>query len=257
MALTLYRRISLVVVRGTTAAVSPSMTTPEAVVLADHSGGLARVDHPGVGLLAGDHEPAPAGDPPLHGDGPARLWRPGPGAVSAAQPGPAVHPDRAGQGAQQRPIVAQDSHQRSFHAHGDPLPSQRQPHANLLVAQADQAGGVEQRDRPDERRARLPPAGRHHPVQDRVREYPPGAPLPSAKSMSQEYGISAGAVTRAVDVIRAEGLARKCQAVASGCSPAPKSLPDSQRSAHPHRRWHPSGSLGRACPGHVLAVRPG
>ena len=28
------------------------------------------------------------------------------------------------------------------------------------------------------------------------------------KSMSQEYGISVGAVTRAVDVIRPEGLAR-------------------------------------------------
>lgn len=39
-------------------------------------------------------------------------------------------------------------------------------------------------------------------------EYPPGAPLPSAKSMAQEYGISIGAVTRAVDVIRTEGLAR-------------------------------------------------
>jgi GntR family transcriptional regulator len=39
-------------------------------------------------------------------------------------------------------------------------------------------------------------------------EYPPGAPLPSAKSMAQEHGISVGAVTRAVDVIRAEGLAR-------------------------------------------------
>lgn len=39
-------------------------------------------------------------------------------------------------------------------------------------------------------------------------EYPPGAPLPSAKSMAQEYGISVGAVTRAVDVIRTEGLAR-------------------------------------------------
>ena len=39
-------------------------------------------------------------------------------------------------------------------------------------------------------------------------EYPPGAPLPSAKSMAQDHGISVGAVTRAVDVIRAEGLAR-------------------------------------------------
>jgi GntR family transcriptional regulator len=39
-------------------------------------------------------------------------------------------------------------------------------------------------------------------------EYPPGAPLPSAKSMAQEYGISVGAVTRAVNVIRTEGLAR-------------------------------------------------
>jgi DNA-binding transcriptional MocR family regulator len=33
-------------------------------------------------------------------------------------------------------------------------------------------------------------------------EYPPGTPLPSAKSMSQEYGISAGAVTRAVASFR-------------------------------------------------------
>ncbi len=39
-------------------------------------------------------------------------------------------------------------------------------------------------------------------------EYPPSAPLPSATSKALEYGISVGAVTRAVDVIRAEGLGR-------------------------------------------------
>ena len=33
-------------------------------------------------------------------------------------------------------------------------------------------------------------------------EYPSGAPLPSAKAMVQGYGISVGAATRAVDVIR-------------------------------------------------------
>ena len=42
------------VVRGTMAAVSPSITTWNVVALADHGGGLARVDHPGVDLLPGD-----------------------------------------------------------------------------------------------------------------------------------------------------------------------------------------------------------
>src|SRR5260370_3002 len=47
----------------------------EAVVLADHGGGLACVGHPGLDRLAGDHDPAPGGDPPLHGDGPPPLPR--------------------------------------------------------------------------------------------------------------------------------------------------------------------------------------
>ena len=57
-------------------------------------------------------------------------------------------------------------------------------------------------------------------------EYPPGAPLPSAKSMAQEYGISVGAVTRAVDVATPACMAlhARCQAVASGCSHAPRFL---------------------------------
>lgn len=44
-------------------------------------------------------------------------------------------------------------------------------------------------------RARLPPADAIIRSKIESGEYPPGAPLPSAKSMSQEYGISVGAVT--------------------------------------------------------------
>jgi hypothetical protein len=33
------------------------------VVLADHGRGLARVDHPGVDALPGDHEPGPGRRP--------------------------------------------------------------------------------------------------------------------------------------------------------------------------------------------------
>jgi GntR family transcriptional regulator len=37
-------------------------------------------------------------------------------------------------------------------------------------------------------------------------EYPPRTPLPSAKTLSQEHGIAIGTVTKAVDVLREEGL---------------------------------------------------
>jgi hypothetical protein len=53
-----------VVVRGTTAAVSPSMTTRKQAFSQNHGGGFACVDHPGVDFLAGDHEPALTGDAP-------------------------------------------------------------------------------------------------------------------------------------------------------------------------------------------------
>jgi hypothetical protein len=125
------------------AAVSPSMTTRKWFVLADHSGGLARVDHSGVDLLPGDHEPAPGRHSPLHGDGPTRLWREGPAAAGTAQPGTAVGWDGAGRGAQQRPVVAENRHQGSFHAQGDPLPGQWQANTDLLVAQAEAAVGVD------------------------------------------------------------------------------------------------------------------
>jgi hypothetical protein len=39
--------------------------------------------------------------------------------------------------------VAGDSHQRAFHAQRDRLPAQRRTNADLLVSQADQAGGVD------------------------------------------------------------------------------------------------------------------
>jgi GntR family transcriptional regulator len=39
-------------------------------------------------------------------------------------------------------------------------------------------------------------------------EYPPRTPLPSAKTLSQQYGIAVGTVMRAFDVLRAEGLVR-------------------------------------------------
>lgn len=39
-------------------------------------------------------------------------------------------------------------------------------------------------------------------------ELPPRTPLPSAKTLAQEHGIAIGTVTRAVDVLRAEGLVR-------------------------------------------------
>src|SRR5689334_21944206 len=44
------------------------------------------------------------------------LGRQGPAAAGSAQPVTAVCRDRAGQGAQQRSVVAQDGHQGSFHA---------------------------------------------------------------------------------------------------------------------------------------------
>jgi DNA-binding GntR family transcriptional regulator len=39
-------------------------------------------------------------------------------------------------------------------------------------------------------------------------DLPPRTPLPSAKTLAQEHGIAIGTVTRAVDVLRAEGLVR-------------------------------------------------
>jgi DNA-binding GntR family transcriptional regulator len=39
-------------------------------------------------------------------------------------------------------------------------------------------------------------------------KFPPRTPLPSAKTMAQEHGIAIGTVTRAVDVLRNEGLVR-------------------------------------------------
>jgi DNA-binding transcriptional regulator YhcF (GntR family) len=39
-------------------------------------------------------------------------------------------------------------------------------------------------------------------------ELAPRTPLPSAKTLAQEHGIAIGTVTRAVDVLREEGLVR-------------------------------------------------
>jgi DNA-binding transcriptional regulator YhcF (GntR family) len=39
-------------------------------------------------------------------------------------------------------------------------------------------------------------------------QYAPRTPLPSAKTLAQEHGISVGSVTRAFDVLREEGLVR-------------------------------------------------
>src|SRR5437764_15460789 len=63
---------------------------PKVSVVADHRGGLARVDHSGVDFLPGGHEPAAGRHPPLHDDGPAGLGWQGPATASTAQPGTAV-----------------------------------------------------------------------------------------------------------------------------------------------------------------------
>jgi GntR family transcriptional regulator len=39
-------------------------------------------------------------------------------------------------------------------------------------------------------------------------ELAPRTPLPSAKTLAQQHGIAIGTVTRAVDVLREEGLVR-------------------------------------------------
>jgi DNA-binding GntR family transcriptional regulator len=39
-------------------------------------------------------------------------------------------------------------------------------------------------------------------------KFPPRTPLPSAKTLAQEHGIAIGTVTKAVDVLRDEGLVR-------------------------------------------------
>lgn len=108
------------VVRGTTAAVSPSMTTRKQVFSQITVAILPAWIIP-AWIFCRATIPAPRRHPPLHGDGPARLRRQGPAAAGTAQPVAAVHRDGAGQGAQQAPVVADDGHQGSFHAQGDPL----------------------------------------------------------------------------------------------------------------------------------------
>jgi GntR family transcriptional regulator len=39
-------------------------------------------------------------------------------------------------------------------------------------------------------------------------KFPPRTPLPSAKTLAQEHEIAIGTVTKAVDVLREEGLVR-------------------------------------------------
>ena len=39
-------------------------------------------------------------------------------------------------------------------------------------------------------------------------KFPPRTPLPSAKTLAQEHGIAIGTVTKAIDVLREEGLVR-------------------------------------------------
>ncbi len=47
-------------------------------------------------------------------------------------------------------------------------------------------------------------------LRDRITsgQYPPRTPLPSARTLHQEYGIAMGTVNRAFDVLREEGLVR-------------------------------------------------
>lgn len=39
-------------------------------------------------------------------------------------------------------------------------------------------------------------------------KYPPGRILPSARTLSQEYGVSIGSVKRAIELLKSEGLVR-------------------------------------------------
>lgn len=39
-------------------------------------------------------------------------------------------------------------------------------------------------------------------------KYPPGRMLPSARTLSEEQGVSVGSVKRAIEILRGEGLVR-------------------------------------------------
>lgn len=58
-------------------------------------------------------------------------------------------------------------------------------------------------------------------------ELPPGRPLPSKKTLQQEYGVSQGTVERALDLLRDEGL------VATSMGRGVFVVPEAERPASP------------------------
>lgn len=85
---------------------------------------LAGVDDADVDALGGDHDGAALRHAALHGHRPGGWWRDGGCPVSTPQPAPVSGRDRAGQGAQQHPAMADNGHDGAVHPQRDPLPGQ-------------------------------------------------------------------------------------------------------------------------------------
>jgi hypothetical protein len=96
-----------------------------------------------VDALMGDLDAAPAGDPPLHGDG-GFGQRGGPGQADALEAVALAGRDGVGQGAPQHPVLGDHMHQLAVEADAGPLPGQRGADQDQVVEQGDPADAVDQ-----------------------------------------------------------------------------------------------------------------
>jgi hypothetical protein len=104
------------------------------MVLGDHGDDLARVAHPDLDSLGGDHDLATLGYSPLHYDGPGWRNRDCCGSPGAAQSVPVGWLDRIWHCPEQHAVMTDHSHLGAVHPQCDPLTGQLEPHVDLSAA---------------------------------------------------------------------------------------------------------------------------
>jgi hypothetical protein len=114
----------------------------ESIVAGGDRDDLPGVDHADLDPLGGDHDLASLRYPALHRERPGGRGRSSCGPACAAQPVPFAWRNRARQGTQQCPVVADDRHLRAVHPQGDAFPGQLEADTDRRSCQSGQPGGV-------------------------------------------------------------------------------------------------------------------
>jgi hypothetical protein len=116
----------------------------ECVVVGGDGDDLAGVDHADLDALRCHHYLAALGYSPLHCHrATGRGRNDAGGSACTSEPMPVTNEDRAGQNAQQRAIMTDDSHLSALHTQRNPLSGQLEADIELGARQADQPDGID------------------------------------------------------------------------------------------------------------------